>query len=170
MTVMRRLRLPRKQRKLRKRLQRNLLNKLLKVGMKINPLWLSDAIWRHRSGSTLAHAMACCLPAPSHYLNQCWFLIDEVLWHSFESNFIVSAKATMLYNEVQNDTFKITATSPRGQWVNLVVGCKHRLQWFGIFQVAPYAEHMRGDLKHPEPFAHPFSTSILNIIHLQLDA
>ena len=36
--------------------------------------WLrpSDAIWRHRSGSTQAQVMACCLTAPSHYLNQCW--------------------------------------------------------------------------------------------------
>ena len=24
--------------------------------------------------------MACCLTAPSHYLNQCWCLISEVLW------------------------------------------------------------------------------------------
>ena len=31
----------------------------------------SDAIWRHRSGSTLARIMACCLAAPSHYPNQC---------------------------------------------------------------------------------------------------
>ena len=36
--------------------------------------WLrpSDAIWRQRSGSTLDQIMACCLMAPSHYLNQCW--------------------------------------------------------------------------------------------------
>ena len=30
----------------------------------------SDAIWWHRSGSILAQVMACCLMAPSHYLNQ----------------------------------------------------------------------------------------------------
>ena len=34
-------------------------------------LWPSDTIWRQRSGSTLAQVMACCLTAPSHYLNQC---------------------------------------------------------------------------------------------------
>ena len=49
----------------------------------INPLWPSDAIWRHRSGSTLAQVMACCLMAPSHYLNQCWLIISEVQWHSY---------------------------------------------------------------------------------------
>ena len=36
-----------------------------------NSLGPSDAIWRQRSGSTLAQVMACCLTAPSHNLNQC---------------------------------------------------------------------------------------------------
>ena len=35
----------------------------------INSLWPSDTIWRHKSGSKLAQVMACCLMAPSHYLN-----------------------------------------------------------------------------------------------------
>ena len=36
----------------------------------INSLWPSDAIWRQGPRSTLAQVMACCLTAPSHYLNQ----------------------------------------------------------------------------------------------------
>ena len=48
----------------------------------LNSLWPSDAIWRHRSGSTLAQVMACCLTAPSHYLNQCWLVIIKGQWHS----------------------------------------------------------------------------------------
>ena len=49
-----------------------------KISGIINPWWRqcffnslrhSDAIWRHRSGSTLAKVMACCLTAPSLYLN-----------------------------------------------------------------------------------------------------
>ena len=36
----------------------------------VNSLWPSDAILKHRSGSTLAPVMAYCLTAPSHYLNQ----------------------------------------------------------------------------------------------------
>ena len=43
-----------------------------------NSLRPSDAIWGHRSGSTLAQVMACCLTAPSHYLNQCWLIISKV--------------------------------------------------------------------------------------------
>ena len=49
----------------------------------LNSLWPNDAIWRQRSGSTLAQVMACCLTAPSHYLNQCWLIISEVQWHSY---------------------------------------------------------------------------------------
>ena len=43
-----------------------------------NSLRPSDAIWRHRSGSALAHVMACCLNAPGHCLNQCWLIISKV--------------------------------------------------------------------------------------------
>ena len=70
----------------------------------VNPLWPSDTIQRHRSGSILVHGMAWCLTAPSHYLNQCWLFIDEVLWHSTESNFTASAKVTVLYNVFANCT------------------------------------------------------------------
>ena len=44
----------------------------------VNSLWPSDTIWQQRSGLPLAHVMACCLTAPSHYLNQCWLIISEV--------------------------------------------------------------------------------------------
>ena len=40
------------------------------TGHSVNPLGLSDAKWWHRSGSTLAQAMAWCLTAANHYLNQ----------------------------------------------------------------------------------------------------
>ena len=52
-----------------------------------NSLWPSETIWRHKSGSLLAQVMACCLTAPSHYLNQCWLIISKVPWHSSECNF-----------------------------------------------------------------------------------
>ena len=65
------------------------------VVLLFNSLRPSDAIWRHRSGSTLAQVMACCLTAPSHYLNQCWLIISKVLWHSSEGNFIRDTSATI---------------------------------------------------------------------------
>ena len=87
----------------------------------VKSLWLSDAIrWhKYRSGSTLAQVMACCLMAPSHYMNQCWLLISEVFLHSPDCSFRSSGQATFLYNVFKNYTFKFTATSHRGQWFNV---------------------------------------------------
>ena len=86
----------------------------------LNSLWSSNAVWCQRSWSTLLQVMACWLMVPSHYLNQCWMLINEVPWYSPQSNFTVSAQVTILYNEFENYIFKMTttATCPRGQWVN----------------------------------------------------
>ena len=53
----------------------------------INSLWPSDAIWQHRSWSTLAQVMACCVTAPSHYLNQCWLIISTDQWRLPKGNF-----------------------------------------------------------------------------------
>ena len=61
----------------------------------INSLGPSDAIWWQRSGSTLVQVMACCLTAPSHYLNQCWLIISKVEWHSSKGNFIRDTSATI---------------------------------------------------------------------------
>ena len=59
-----------------------LLDQLIDWLIDQNSLWLNDTMWRHRSGSTLAQAMTCCLMAPSHYLVQCCCIINEVLEHS----------------------------------------------------------------------------------------
>ena len=41
----------------------------------LNSLWPSDAIKRHRSGSTLVQVIDGCLTASSHNLNRCWLII-----------------------------------------------------------------------------------------------
>ena len=81
--------------------------------MRINSLRPSDAIWRHRSGSTLAQIMACCLTAPSHYLNQCWLIINKVQLHSSDDNFTRDISATNINMKIAH----LSLTSPRGQWV-----------------------------------------------------
>ena len=95
----------------------------------ISSLWPSDSIWRHKSGTTLARVMACCLTASSHYLSQCWFLDNDVPSPSHHSNFIASTEATRSYDEVQNYISKVIATSPRSQWVKTHCGL-----------VAPYGD------------------------------
>ena len=78
----------------------------------------SDAIWWHRSGSTLPRVMACCLTAPSHYLNQCWLIISKVLWHSSEGNFVKIPQPPFTEVSLKNYLPIIKLKAPRGQWVN----------------------------------------------------
>ena len=85
-------------------------------GRWINSLWPSDTIWWQISGSTLAQVMACCLMAPSHYLNQCWLIISEVQWHSHWGNFTRDA-STINHYPFENYIYKISFKFPRGQWV-----------------------------------------------------
>ena len=44
----------------------------------VNSLWPSAATWWHRYVSTLAQVRACCLTAPNHYLNKCWFIMRAI--------------------------------------------------------------------------------------------
>ena len=48
--------------------------------------------------------MACCLTAPSHYLNPCWLSICEVLWHSHEGNFTGNTQYIYSPYEFENYT------------------------------------------------------------------
>ena len=86
---------------------------------KLNSLRPSDAIWRQWSWTTLAQVMACCLTAPSHYLNQCWLIIRGVLWHTSESSFAGIAQGIDSGYEFEKDILKTIFKSPRGQWVNV---------------------------------------------------
>ena len=93
-----------------------------------NSLRPSDAIWRQWSWTTLAQVMACCLTAPSHYLNQCWLIIRGVLWHSSENSFTGIAQGIDSGYEFEKDILKNIFKSPRGQWVKHV-GDWHRNLW-----------------------------------------
>ena len=59
-----------------------------------------------RSGSTLAQVMACCLMAPSNYLNQCRLVISGVLWHFPDTNY-TSAQYINSLNEFGNALVKL---------------------------------------------------------------
>ena len=79
----------------------------------INSLWTSDVICRRRSLSTSAQVMACCLTVPSHYLNQCWRIIHEILWHSFEGNVCLNIHDINPQIVCEIYTFQITSGSLR---------------------------------------------------------
>ena len=63
-----------------------------------------------------------CLTTPSHYLNQCWLIISEVLWHSSEENFTTNTIDISRWLSLKYQWFNITApVSPVVQQVNLLL-------------------------------------------------
>ena len=44
----------------------------------INSLWPSGAIWQFRTRPALPRVMASCRTAPSHYLDNCWYIITKI--------------------------------------------------------------------------------------------
>ena len=94
--------------------------KIVHINFAFNSLRPSDAIWRQWFWTTLAQVMACCLTAPSHYLNQCWLIIRGVLWHTSESSFAGIAQGIDSGYEFEKDILKNIFKSPRGQWVNSI--------------------------------------------------
>ena len=93
------------------------IDRALVIRWRLTHCGLIDAIWRQRSGSSLTQVMACCLMAPSHYLNQCWLITSMVQWHSYEGSFTRDTSAIDHYNQLKNYSSKIYFESPRGQWV-----------------------------------------------------
>ena len=59
--------------------------------------------------------MACCLMAPSHYLNQSWLIISEACWYLAEDNFTETGLDIMHYKVLEDYLFENTATPLRGQ-------------------------------------------------------
>ena len=74
-------------------------------------------LWWHRSGSTLAYVMVCCLTTPRHFLNQCWLIITKVKWHSSDISFTRDATAINHWNQFENYFYESSFKSPTGHWV-----------------------------------------------------
>ena len=83
-----------------------------------NPSGPRNGIWRWKSWSTLVQVMACCLTAPSHYLNQCSLIFSKVLWHSSDAIIMRRFEDTNQYSKIRDSIFKIILRSLRSQWVN----------------------------------------------------
>ena len=67
--------------------------------------------------TTLVQVMACCLMAPSHYLNQCSFIISRAQLAYVWSNFTGNAQDINPKITFKNYTTEIIPTSQRGQGV-----------------------------------------------------
>ena len=99
----------------------------------------------HRTLSTLAQVMPCCLTAPSHCLNQSWLAISEAQWHSPESNeqwvrqllfCITSLKIIILTllayprGQCVNSSFPTAPSHYLNQhWLNINWTLSNKLQW-----------------------------------------
>ena len=57
----------------------------------------------NRTWSTFVQIMACCLTAPSHYLNQCRLITTENLWHLPEGNFTGNAQIALKWMSDEYD-------------------------------------------------------------------
>ena len=82
--------------------------------------------------------MACCLMAPSHYLNQCWFIFSKVWQHSSEGNFTIDTSPIYHKNCLKNYLSEISFKSPRGQWVE---GCL-------LAPLLPFTSYTLGKQEH----------------------
>ena len=74
--------------------------------------------------------MACCLTAPSHYLNQCWLITSKVKLRSSKGKFTTDTSAVNHWNYLENSLPEIIFKFPRGQWVNCPDNGNHRLSIF----------------------------------------
>ena len=86
--------------------------------LEFNSLRPNDVIWWHRSRSTLAQVMACCLTTPSHYLNQCWLISRKGQWHSVEGNLPKDGSPFNHYISLKMTCLKFYSNLQGGQWVN----------------------------------------------------
>ena len=104
----------------------------------VNSMWPNDAIRWHRSGSTLAQVMGCCLTAPSHYLNQCWLIISKVLYHSSE-DLIKNQKKLWRYQSVKQAwklKIEVLKLHPNLPGANELTHC-------GLMATSHYLNHCR---------------------------
>ena len=65
-----------------------LLNHFKEKNIYLNSLRPDDAIWRHRSGSTLALEIISCLTAPNHCLNQSSRVTSNAQWDQFYKGYL----------------------------------------------------------------------------------
>ena len=90
-----------------------------------NLLGPSNPIWGERSGSPLAQVMACCLTAPSHYLNQCWLIISKVEWYSSKGKFTRDTLAINYWNYLEIKYLKYHSNFPGANELRKVINSMH---------------------------------------------
>ena len=108
-----------------------------------NSLWPSDAIWCHRSRSTLVQVMVCYLMVPNHYLNQYWHIMSNVQWHPLFKSFIQISHGPK--NRSYNHALRWMPqdlTDDKSPQVQVMAWChqaaSHCLNWCWLRSMLPY--------------------------------
>ena len=78
----------------------------------------SAAYMRQWAGSALVQIMACHSSAPSHYLKQCWFIVNWTLRNKIQWNSNQNTKIFIHENTFENIS-EMVAILSRGKWVKL---------------------------------------------------
>ena len=107
------------------------------------------------------------LLSSSHHLNQCCLvIIQAVMWHSTDGNFTENVKNVNHKNVFENHTFRITATSPKGQWINASPIGGH------MVTMAPCKSIVRGDkaIECMAPSRDSFTVSLHSLNSRQMPA
>ena len=151
----------------------------------VNSLWHNDIIWRHRSGSTLAQVMACCLTVLSHYLHHCWLIISKVHLYPVKGNFTRNTPAINHNNLPKTTYLKFYSVLPRSNELTLcqsmfwLGACRYHRHsiWrrnFGEMPVVIYTWPTRNKPQYIKPImAHAtgctvFKPSAFSFIHWEL--
>ena len=83
---------------------------------------LCISIWRHKSGPTIVQVIACCLTTPSHYPNQHWLIMSDILRRPILlKEFKIPLLKTSLKNALEFRIFQ-------GHWVKVSHVCHVNVQ------------------------------------------
>ena len=83
----------------------------------VNSSTCSAAYVRQWTGSLLLQIMACHLFGASHYLNQCWVIVNWTLKNKRQWNFNQNRKLFIQENTYENIVCEMAAILSRGRWV-----------------------------------------------------
>ena len=90
----------------------------------VNLLRLSDAYMCRWTGSSLVKIMACRCSAPSHYLNQCWNIVNWTFRNKNQWNWNWNSNIFIQEIVFENIVCKMASILSRPQWVKCLCSAK----------------------------------------------
>ena len=102
----------------------------------MNSFWsFSGAICCQRSESILSQVMACCLMAPSHYLNQCWLITKERLMPFIWGQCLLKSQPSVTKISLKTRFLKFHSNLPGGNELKLYHGVYDILSYLATLEM-----------------------------------